>query len=129
MINLDRLYSYRFKGVSNELKEAVWIEISSFLYHEMNKPEKVLDPAAGFCEFINNIPAIERWAVDQNSKFLNKYAHRNVHKISGNCLNVEIPSEYFDVVFVSNFLEHLNDSEEVFKFLEKAYQWLKPSGY
>ena len=29
---------------------------------------------------------------------------------------------------MSNFLEHINDSEEVYKFLEKAYQWLKQSG-
>ena len=70
MINLDRLYRYRFKGVSNELKEAVWIEISSFLYYEMNKPEKVLDPVAGFCEFINNIPAIERWLWIKTPNFL-----------------------------------------------------------
>ena len=128
MINLDRIYRYRFKGISNELKETVWKEISSFLYNEMNSPERVLDPAAGFCEFINNVPAVERWAVDQNSQFLLKYAHKHVHKISGNCLDAEIPLEYFDVVFVSNFLEHLKDSKEVYKFLRTAYQWLKPSG-
>ena len=81
----------------------------------------MLDPAAGFCEFINNVPAVERWAVDQNSQFLLKYAHKHVHKISGSCLDAKIPLDYFDVVFVSNFLEHLKDSEEVYKFLRRAY--------
>ncbi len=127
-MNYDRIYEYRFNGIPVEKKQSVWKEISQFLYREMDKPSIVLDPAAGFCEFINNIPAKERWAIDQNSNFLNKHVAPDIQKIIGDCMNAEVPTGYFDAVFVSNFLEHLSSNEEVYEFFTKAYEWLKPSG-
>ena len=75
----------------------------------MGCPQTVLDPAAGFCEFINSVPASEKWALDQNLAFLEQHAEPGICTIGGNCLEAELPEAYFDAVFVSNLLEHLQD--------------------
>ena len=39
-----------------------------------------------------------------------------------------MPENYFDGVFISNFLEHLSSQEEVASLLERMYACLKPGG-
>ena len=64
-MNFQRLYEYRFRGIDQGARESVWGEIAPFVHRQMGPPQRVLDPAAGRCEFINAVPAEERWAVDQ----------------------------------------------------------------
>ena len=127
-MNYDLIYEYRFRGITKDEKQKVWTEISRYLYRRMGCPQTVLDPAAGFCEFINSVPASEKWALDQNLTFLEQHAAPGIHTIGGNCLLAELPEEYFDAVFVSNFLEHLRDVEEIVVFFSKVQQWLKEGG-
>jgi len=127
-MNYDRIYEYRFKGVNAEKKQIVWKEVSNFIYRKLNNPEKIIDPAAGFCEFINNIPSKEKWAIDINEDFLNKYANKDIKKIIGNNLSIELPENYFDGVFISNFLEHLSSQEEIASFLIKTYKSIRKGG-
>ena len=127
-MNYDLIYEYRFRGITKDEKQKVWTEISRYLYRRMGYPQTVLDPAAGFCEFINSVPASEKWALDQNLTFLEQHAAPGVHTIGGNCLLAELPEEYFDAVFVSNFLEHLQDVEEIVVLFSKVQQWLKEGG-
>ena len=56
-MNYDRIYEYRFKGIDKVAKQAVWKEISLWIYERMGKPRSVLDPAAGEMEFLKSIPA------------------------------------------------------------------------
>lgn len=127
-MNYDRIYEYRFKGVNPQKKQIVWKEISKFIYKKLNNPEKVMDPAAGLCEFINNIPSSEKWAVDLHEEFLNKHADNDVKKIIGDSLVIEFPKNYFDGVFISNFLEHLTSQKEVALLLTNIYGSLKTGG-
>jgi SAM-dependent methyltransferase len=127
-MNSERIYEYRFKGVDAKKKQVVWAEVSAFIYKKLNNPGKIIDPAAGFCEFINNVPAAEKWAVDLNEKFLNEHAHTEIKKITGNCLSVELPDNYFDAVFISNFLEHLSSQDEVASLLTRLHKCLKKGG-
>lgn len=128
MINYDRIYEYRFKDVNTEKKQIVWKEVSIFIYQKLNKPEKIIDPAAGLCEFINNVHSIEKWAIDLHEDFLNKHANEGIKKIIGDNLLVELPENYFEGVFISNFLEHLTSQEEVALLLTKLYHSLKKGG-
>jgi hypothetical protein len=77
----------------------------------------VLDPAAGSCEFISSVPAAERWAVDR-VKYVDKDLP-GVHFIVADIFSAELPSDYFDGVLVSNFLEHLPTHDAVADLLEK----------
>ncbi|MEI9947112.1 MAG: methyltransferase domain-containing protein [Chitinophagaceae bacterium] len=127
-MNYDRIYKYRFKGINQEKKILTWKIIADFLYKELGKPKKILDPACGLCEFINAVPSEEKWAIDLNDEFVSQYISKDVKKIIGNSLEVELPENYFDAVFISNFLEHLHSQEEVADFLQKMYKAIKPGG-
>ncbi len=43
-------------------------------------------------------------------------------------MEVDLPPQYFDAIFVSNFLEHLNSQEEVAIFLKRLYSTIKNGG-
>ena len=127
-MNYKRIYSYRFEKVDMEKKNIVWNEIAHFLYNtHLNKPQKTLDTAGGLCEFINHIPSPERWTIDLSEEVKN-YADPKIKTIIGNNLEVELPENYFDGIFISNFLEHLNSQFEVADFLERMFKALRSKG-
>lgn len=128
-MNHSRIYEYRFAGVDHGKKQIVWKEIAGYIYKLTNEPQVVLDPAGGMCEFINNVPSTEKWTIDLNEAFLNKYAAEPVKKVVGNNLTVDLPEGYFDLIFISNFLEHLESQEQVAEFLEKMYRSVKKGGF
>lgn len=127
-MDLDRIYAYRFKDVDHAKRGMVWSELATFLHREMGRPERILDPAAGLCEFINLVPSAERWAVDMNEPFIRQHAGKDVHVVIGDTLKVDLPADHFDGIFVSNFLEHLHSQEEVAAFLRKMYGHLRKGG-
>lgn len=126
-LNYDRIYEYRFQGVDTSKKQLTWSLIAEFIQKKLHNPTRLLDPAAGNCEFINLSPAQERWALDMNP-LTHEHAAEGVKVIIGNNLEVDIPENYFDGVYISNFLEHLHSQEEVGFFLERMFRALKPGG-
>ncbi len=44
-------------------------------------------------------------------------------------LTVDIPKDYFELVFISNFLEHLESQEQVSEFLQRMFQSVKQDGF
>jgi ubiquinone/menaquinone biosynthesis C-methylase UbiE len=125
-MNYERIYEYRFQNISTNKKKVTWEEIASFIYGKLDKPASILDPAAGKCELINAIKCNEKWAVDLNKYFIAKYADPDINIVVGDIFQVDLPENYFDGVFISNFLEHLNSQEQVATFLEKMFSCIKP---
>ena len=124
-INYQRLYEYRFRNVDQSAREAVWVEIARHIHRVMGAPGKILDLAAGRGEFINVVPAAERWAVD----WLDQGTWEpSVKGVIGNVFDVDLPDAYFDGVFVSNFLEHLASQEQVADLLARTRRTLQPGG-
>src|SRR5712672_2790902 len=115
-MDYQRLYEYRFRGVDQASRQAVWREIAPFIHGVLGSPRRVLDPAAGRGEFINFVPASERWAIDQVA-YAEGTCDAGVHSIVSDVFDAELPNEHFDGVFVSNFLEHLTTQEAVATFL------------
>jgi len=126
-MNYQRLYEYRFRGIDQDARVGVWREIAGHVYEELGRPDRVLDPAAGRGEFINAIPARERWAVDAVVYEEATY-DPGVRSIVSDALKVELPDEHFDGVFVSNFLEHLPTQDTVSAFLERMRAAMAPGG-
>lgn len=119
-MNHERLYHYRFRDIDQDGRLAVWREISPHVHTLMERPRKMLDPAAGRGEFIGAVPATETWAVDEVS--YPEAAHKpDTTVITASIMEAELPQEHFDGVFVSNFLEHLPDQMAVASFLEKMH--------
>jgi SAM-dependent methyltransferase len=126
-MNHDRIYRYRFRDTEQGTRTAVWQEIAAFVHRELGEPERVLDPAAGRGEFINAVPARERWAVDRVA-----HAHGTfddgVRLLVADVMEADLPAEHFDAVWVSNFLEHLPSQDAVAAFLERMRELLRPGG-
>jgi SAM-dependent methyltransferase len=126
-VNYERLYEYRFRDVRQADRAGVWEEIARFVHEQLGRPSIVLDPAAGRGEFINAVPAAERWAVDAYDHAEGTY-DPGVKRVVADIFDADLPAGHFDAVFVSNFLEHLATQEQVAAFLEKMATLLRPGG-
>jgi len=126
-LNYGRLYEYRFRDVPQNARTAVWQALTPSLLERLGNPERVLDPAAGRCEFINAATAAERWAVDAVAHE-QADADGGVRLLLGDAMSVELPREHFDAIWVSNLLEHLASQEAVADFLERMLGLLRRGG-
>jgi hypothetical protein len=126
-MNYKRLYEYRFRNVEQRRRTDVWLAVAPLIHELLGSPERVLDPAAGRCEFINAVPASERWAVDAVA-YEEGVARAGTRVIVSQIMDADLPSEYFGGVFVSNFLEHLPSQEAVAAFLERMRDCVAPGG-
>jgi hypothetical protein len=115
-IDYERLYEFRFRRVRQSAREAVWREIAPQIYSWLGRPERVLDVAAGRGEFIAAVPAPERWAIDVVDSLGDQ---PDIHSVIGDVRTTDLPKGHFDGVFVSNFLEHLYDADEIGAFLKR----------
>lgn len=105
----------------------MWQEIAPHVHSLMGSPQAVLDPAAGWGEFIEAIDAKERVAIDEVD-YEQAGRGSGVRRITSRIQDAELPSERFDGIFVSNFLEHLPSQVEISGFLERMRETMKPGG-
>jgi hypothetical protein len=126
-MNHQRLYEYRFRNVAQGRRDDVWDALAPKLHAMLGRPDRVLDPAAGRCEFISAVPAAERWGVDAVN-YEESVADSGLTFIVSAVMDADLPREYFGGVFVSNFLEHLPSNEAVAEFLERMFACTVPGG-
>jgi SAM-dependent methyltransferase len=127
VIDSQRLYEYRFAGIDQSSRETVWREIGAYVYDVLGRPDCVLDPAAGRCEFISAIPARERWAVDEVA-YAEAVADDGLTVVTSDVMTADLPAGHFGGVWVSNFLEHLPDQNAVAAFLRRMHDVTRPGG-
>jgi len=89
----------------------------------------VLDLGAGACEFINNVSAGRRIAIDHNPS-MTEFAAAGVECIIDSFQSglQKVSPDSVDVVLASNVFEHLADRHELFECLEGCRRALKPGG-
>ena len=76
------VYSRRFAGIEQRRAE-VWRILARHYFHQWVRPEDtVLDVGAGYCEFINNISAAHKFALDSNPATAEKAAPRRYRAFS-----------------------------------------------
>ena len=126
-IDYQRLYAYRFRGIDQAARQAVWNEITPKIAGWLGSPDRVLDPAAGRGEFVNAIDAEERWVVD-SVEYDETVRDPDVRVVIGDARFVELPEAHFDGVFVSNLLEHLATQDDVARFLARMRGFMTPGG-
>jgi SAM-dependent methyltransferase len=126
---LARLYQVRFAPAEVAAKDCTWKILCEDFFSRYVKPtDRVLDVAAGHCEFINHIGCSERYAYDANPDMA-RFAGRGVRLVTGDCRDMSaLPPASFDVVFVSNFFEHLQSKQEIDVVLQQILQRLRPGG-
>ena len=130
MLDVKRLYNSRFTTFERVKKNELWkILCHDFLQKFVNTEDTVLDIGAGNCEFINNIVCNRRIALDLN-RDLFKNADKGIETILAPVKNLKklFNTNSLDVIFMSNFLEHLDTKEEVYRLLLESFQILKKKG-
>jgi dolichol-phosphate mannosyltransferase len=128
-MDLKQLYRNRFDETDRARKARVWeVLYRRVLGRWINPEDTVLDLGAGFCEFINAAHARRRIAVDLNADTRSLAAPGvEVQAASASDLSF-LAGGCVDVVFSSNFLEHLANKEEVSRAIREALRVLKNGG-
>jgi hypothetical protein len=119
-------FSTRF--VEDERRAALWRHLTKYLSRFVPDQADVLELGAGYCYFINQIPARRRVAVDVFPE-LPRYAAAGVETWVGDALAFlrECPRASFDFIFASNFFEHF-EWAVLNEMLPLAVQALRPGG-
>ena len=88
----------------------------------------MLDLGCGYCEFINALQCGKKIAMDLNPD-AERYASSEVSVLQQNCAQPwGVPSESLDVVFSSNFFEHLPSKPDLEQTLGEAHRALRRGG-
>lgn len=129
---LKRLYANRFDPSQQKAKLALWqVLIREFLQKYVPFNSTVLDIGGGYCEFINQIRANQKFLIDLNPD-AKAFAHSNVNVLNLDILqedkNYLVPEQKFDIIFTSNFFEHLRSKEDLIEVLAFCYSRLKVGG-
>jgi SAM-dependent methyltransferase len=126
---LEQLYANRFDAADRVWKNRVWQILWQRVFSNWVKPDSILlDLGAGYCEFINHAVAARRIAVDLNPETAQVAVPGvEVYAVSADKLEF-LADGSIDVVFSSNFLEHLPDKESVASVLDEIHRVLKPGG-
>jgi SAM-dependent methyltransferase len=123
----DSVYANRFAAQETS-REAIWVEIARHLQRYVPTDSAVLDIAADKGHFIRNIVAREKWASDLRDT--SSAMTPDVHFVQADGLKLDesVPTDHFDRIFMSNYLEHLPNSDVVVEQLRVARRLLKVGG-
>ena len=126
---LAQLYANRFDEADRAWKDQVWGILWNRVFSRWIEPhDTLLDLGAGYCEFINHAVAKRRIAVDLNPATRTAAAPGvEVLSCSADSLTALRAGEV-DVVFSSNFLEHLPSKAAVSAVLDEILRVLRPGG-
>ena len=126
---LQAIYERRFKEERVAYRVRLWRTLVASFFQPMIPPgAAVLDLGCGYGEFINQIRCGSRFAMDLNPKAA-EHLDPAVKFLFQDCsLRWDLPDQSLDVVFTSNFFEHLPDKLALKLTLIEAARCLKPGG-
>ncbi len=125
----NKIYTQRFSEKEQATREATWkVLCEDFFSKYISKDSTVIDIGAGDSLFLKNISAKRKIAVDLSEHVLElEDIGVEVHK----CLISDVTkklSKSADIVFMSNFLEHLPSKKILLEVIEDAKKLLKEDG-
>jgi SAM-dependent methyltransferase len=126
--DLQALYRERF-GSETRYRQAVWrVLVSDFFAPYARDAQAVLDLGCGYGEFINQVSAPVRYAMDLNPDAARRLGPQ-VRLLQQDCSSRwAMAEEVLDLVFTSNFFEHLPDKASLARTLAEIRRCLKPGG-
>ena len=130
MSNTQGFLEIRFDERVLEARNRLWNVLCTDFFQQFVRPEDaVLDMGAGYCEFINNIKCRKKYALDVDERPM-RYARKDVQVLIGESTNAAalLKGEEVDVVFMSNFLEHIPTKDKLVHTLEEIRKILKSGG-
>lgn len=127
-LELKRIYSVRFTGIE-EYRDRVWrVLVSEFFSRWIMPDSTVLDLGCGYGEFINNLMVSRKYGMDLNPASRERL-HPTIRLIEQDCSAPwPLSNNSLDVVFTSNFFEHLPTKASLQGTLLEAWRCLRPGG-
>lgn len=125
--NVNRIYQRRFSQ-DIEFRKKMWqVLCNDFFQSYIPNDAVVLEIGAGYCEFINNIKAKRKLALDLNPD-MKEFANNDIEVfLSGSTNMSQIKDNSCDIAFTSNFFEHLS-KQDIVKTIKEAHRVLKLGG-
>jgi SAM-dependent methyltransferase len=127
---LDRLYASRFPEREREAKAQLWRTLcDAFFARYVPREGTVLDLGAGYCDFVNNVRAARRIAVDLNPD-MPSFAASGVetHLLPLERVGDAVEPGSIDLAFASNVFEHVRGPDALLEILAGVRTALKPGG-
>lgn len=126
--DLQRIYEQRFHG-NAEYRQAVWRTlVEGFFQQYADDAESVLDLGCGYGEFIRNVRAPVKYAMDLNPDAPTRVGPGVKCLVQDCSTEWQLPSSSLGLVFTSNFFEHLPDKAALGRTLDEVHRCLKPGG-
>lgn len=127
--DLSRIYRNRFTADELAGKRSMWRVLCRNVFQKYVPADgTVVDLAAGSCEFINEIRAGRKIAVDLNPD-VHDYADPGVEVVLSRSDDLSaIPDQIVDTVFTSNFFEHLPSKDALLDTLAECLRVTRPGG-
>lgn len=126
--DLRAIYEQRFDKAAERRKLAMWREVVQAIGRFTPLTGKILDIACDQGYFIRNVTAADRWASDLRDLSGTFGTDIRFVQVDGLRLTSAVPLDAFDVVFMSNYLEHLQSPDAVIEQLRQARAVLRPGG-
>lgn len=126
---LQREYALRFTAAA-EYRRRVWSVLTREFFQQWVPPQgRVLDLGCGWGEFINQIEAGQKLALDLNPDARERLAPEVEFHLQDCSKRWEaVADESLDVVFSSNFFEHLRSKDALRDTVAEARRCLRPGG-
>ncbi len=125
----EEIYTSRFSTDQDKAREDTWdVLVTDYFQKLITQDQVVCDLGAGDGLFITKIKCKKRYAVDL-SPHVKKLEEKGITVllVPGTNFSSALP-ELVDVIFMSNFLEHMPDKSTLLKVLDDCLRALKPGG-
>lgn len=125
----NSIYQSRFNSNEEQVRLSTWqVLVPNFLQKYVSKDDVVVDLGAGDGHFITNVEAARKIAVDLSSH-VRELEAQGIEVLQ--CEASKMPERLdckVDIVFMSNFLEHLPTKRVLLEVIDSCREVLKPGG-
>jgi len=126
--DLSEQYRRRF-AAENETRKRVWaVLVECWFQRYVDGAEAVLDLGCGWGPFINQVQAEKRYGIDLNPDAAEHLDEAVTFFEQRADERWPLDDASLDLVFTSNFLEHMPDREAMAAALAEAHRTLRPGG-